>query len=100
MTRALQGHKGAVFTVDMDDTTNTIYSGANDHVSRCMTTVDLILQSWVSIGVKVIRVWDSGCGLCMRMVKVNTLLPVMALHWNKVSKVGREGYERVGKRGD
>ena len=32
--RALEGHKGVVFAVDINDTTETVYSGAGDNVSK------------------------------------------------------------------
>ncbi len=33
MLKVLEGHKGAVFAVEMDDTTERIFSGSRDNVS-------------------------------------------------------------------
>ena len=33
VVKVLEGHKGAVFAVEMDDATETVFSGSRDNVS-------------------------------------------------------------------
>eukprot|EP00731_Ephydatia_muelleri_P030553 Em0022g67a len=62
--RVLEGHTGAVFSVDLDESSELAFTASGD---------------------KTVGVWQLSSGLCLKRLKHTNGLPVVALQWQETT---------------